>query len=145
MLEHALQAIEEIDGTQYDIILMLQPTSPCRTEAHVFQCLEKLVDEQRDAVWTVSPVDCKFHPLKQLQPTADGGMKLWDEAGKKIIARQQLGESFIRNGAVYAFTRDCLLKQRSIYGKSMGYVLIEEPLANIDTLADFEKAEALLK
>ncbi len=145
VLEHALQAIEEIDGTQYDIILMLQPTSPCRTESHIFQCLEKLVDEQRDAVWTVSPVDCKFHPLKQLQPTADGGMKLWDEAGKKIIARQQLGESFIRNGAVYAFTRDCLLEQRSIYGKSMGYVLIEEPLANIDTLADFEKAEALLK
>lgn len=144
VLEHALQTIEELDGIQYDVVLMLQPTSPCRTAAHIFQCLEKLIVEQRDTVWTVSPVDAKFNPLKQLCPTEDGGMALWDERGKEIIARQQLGQSFIRNGAVYAFTRECLLEQRSIYGTNMGYVLIEEPLANIDTLDDFKKAESLL-
>ncbi len=144
VLEHAVQATEEIDGTTYDIVLMLQPTSPCRTAQHIFQCVEKLIAEQRDTVWTVSPVDSKHHPLKQLRPTADGGMQLWDQEGEKIIARQQLGPSFIRNGAVYAFTRDCLMEKHSIYGSSMGFVLIEEPLANIDTFADFEKAERLL-
>lgn len=145
VLEHAVQTIEAIDGMQYDIILMLQPTSPCRTQQHIFQCVEKLINERRDAVWTVSLVDPKHHPLKQLRPTENGGMELWDSEGEKIIARQQLGESFIRNGAVYAFTRNCLLTQRTIYGQRMGYVLIDEPLANIDTLADFEKAEVLLK
>ena len=145
VLEHAVQAIEKIDETQYDIVLMLQPTSPCRTQEHIFQCLEKLVAEQRDTVWTVSPVDSKHHPLKQLRPTDDGGMELWDDEGEKIIARQQLGASYIRNGAVYAFTRDCLMNKHSIYGDNMGFVLIEEPLANIDTFADFEQAEAMLK
>jgi len=123
---------------------MLQPTSPCRTAKHIEQCVQKLITENRDTVWTVSPVDVKFHPLKQLQFTEDGGMTLWDDRGRNIIARQQLGQSFIRNGAVYAFTRECLLEQRSIYGKNMGYVLIEEPLANIDTLDDFKKAEQLM-
>jgi CMP-N,N'-diacetyllegionaminic acid synthase len=144
VLEHALTTMEELDQTQYDIILMLQPTSPCRTAEHIFQCLEKLVNEKRDTVWTVSPVDLKVHPLKQLCPTEDGGMKLWSEDGRKIIARQQLGESFIRNGAVYAFTRSCLMEQRSIYGNSMGYVVIQEPLANIDTPDDLKNAENLL-
>ncbi len=144
VLEHALTAAEHIDGTHYDIILMLQPTSPCRTADHIFQCLEKLTKEHRDTVWTVSPVDPKVHPLKQLRPTDDGGMTLWNPAGQRIIARQQLGPSYIRNGAVYAFTRSCLLEQRTIYGRSMGCVVIDEPLVNIDTLDDFSRAETLL-
>lgn len=144
VLEHALQTVEQIDGELFDIILMLQPTSPFRTEQHLLQCVETLVAEHRDTVWTVSPVDAKVHPLKQLRPTEDGGMTLWDPHGQTIIARQQLGPSYIRNGAVYAFTRQCLLEQRTIYGRSMGCVLIEEPLVNIDTLDDFARAETLL-
>lgn len=144
VLEHALETMERVDGRHYDIILMLQPTSPCRTAEQVRAAVAELVENQRDTVWSVSPVDLKYHPLKQLLPTEEGGMRLWDERGKQIIARQQLGPSFIRNGAVYAFTRDCLLTHRSIYGRTMGYILIDTPLVNIDTLEDFERAEDLL-
>src|SRR3546814_696639 len=44
VLQHALVTMEEIDRTQYDIILMLQPTSPGRTVRHVETALHHLVD-----------------------------------------------------------------------------------------------------
>ncbi len=44
VLEHALREMEAQDGVTYDIVLMLQPTSPGRTAVHVEQTLRKLVD-----------------------------------------------------------------------------------------------------
>ena len=53
MLSHALAATEAIDGQCYDIILMLQPTSPLRTPANVSAALRMLVEGGWDSVWTV--------------------------------------------------------------------------------------------
>ena len=71
-------------------------------------------------------------------------MSLWDESGKSIIARQQLEPLYYRNGICYAFTRECLMDTQSIYGNNAGAVVIDHAFANIDTLADFQAAEALL-
>ncbi len=66
VLEHALREMEARDGVIYDIVLMLQPTSPGRTAEHVQATLATLVQGNFDAVWTVSETDSKAHPLKQL-------------------------------------------------------------------------------
>ena len=73
---HALAAVEQIDGRTYDVVVMLQPTSPLRTPQHVTATVRKLVEEKWDAVWTVSPTDLKYHPLKQLCLEEDGAMRL---------------------------------------------------------------------
>ncbi len=143
VLTHALQACETADATRYDIVLMLQPTSPMRTAAHVRQTYQTLVDENRDAVWTVSATDPKYHPRKQLE---------WDETtlryhsqdGGQVIARQQLDTLYHRNGAAYAFTRDCLVEQRAILGHNSGAVVTED-MVSIDTWFDFRLVEFLLK
>lgn len=143
VLVHALEAIEEQDHIQYDIILMLQPTSPNRTAQHVIDTVNKLIEEDLDSVWTVSETDKKHHPLKQLTISNDGVMEYYDLEGAKIIARQQLSPIYHRNGVAYAFTRDCLLKQRSIKGKKSGALIINEPIANIDTEEDLLIANSL--
>ena len=143
VLTHALQACETADATRYDIVLMLQPTSPMRTAAHVRQTYQTLVDENRDAVWTVSATDPKYHPRKQLE---------WDETtlryhsqdGGQVIARQQLDTLYHRNGAAYAFTRDCLVEQRAILGHNSGAVVTED-MVSIDTWFDFRLVEFLLE
>lgn len=145
VLDHALRACEELDGARYDLVVMLQPTSPLRRPAHVRACIEKLVDGGWDAVWTVSTTDIKFHPLKQLKLGEDGRMGYFDPAGSQIIARQQLQPVYHRNGVAYAITRDCLLEQKSILGARASAVVVDEELANIDTLEDFEKAERLVR
>jgi len=140
VLNHALVESERIYGRKFDVILMLQPTSPLRTRSHIEHVLDKLIDEKRDAVWTVSQTDLKYHPFKQL--TIEGNaLRYFDENGKKIIARQQLTPVYHRNGLVYAMTRDCLLNQQSCFGKNTGAVIVVEPVVNMDTIEDFEKLE----
>lgn len=144
VLVHALETCEKLDGVQYDIVLMLQPTSPLRQPRHVRDCAQKLVDGGWDAVWTVSLTDTKDHPLKQLIFENDGGMDYYDPAGANIIARQQLKSVFHRNGIAYAFTRDCLLNQRTIKGARTAAVVIDGEHVSIDTMWDLELVEFIL-
>jgi CMP-N,N'-diacetyllegionaminic acid synthase len=145
VLTHALNATESDDGSRYDVIVMLQPTSPLRRPEQVTAAVKKLIDEAFDAVWTVTATDLKAHPLKQLVVDADGRMRYYDERGAAIVARQQLAPLYHRNGVAYAITRQCLLSQRSLLGTNGGAVVIEEPLVNIDTTDDLERADALLR
>lgn len=145
VLTHALTEIEKLDGKKYDLVVMLQPTSPMRTAAHVDATIRKCLDGGYDAVWTLSAVDLKFHPLKLMSVAADGAMDYWDPRGVKIIARQMLTPAYYRNGAAYAITRDCLLVQKSIMGTKAAAHVIEEPLVDIDGKADLEAAELALK
>jgi CMP-N,N'-diacetyllegionaminic acid synthase len=143
VLAHALAEMERIDNVIYDVILMLQPTSPSRRPEHVTSTIRKLVDGCFDAVWTVSETDSKAHPLKQLQLTPAGDLSYYDPAGMHVIARQQLQPVFHRNGIAYAITRQCLVEQKSIMGEKPGAVLIEGNLTNIDTELDLEWANFL--
>lgn len=145
VLTHALLAAESSYGQQFDVVVMLQPTSPARTVDHIEGCISKLIDEGLDAVWTVSPTDLKFHPLKQLLVDEQGHMDLYLEEGNKIIARQQLKPVYHRNGLCYAIARECLLVQRSIKGKHAGAVIVEGKIPNIDTMEDLLAAEEIVK
>lgn len=145
VLVHALAEMEGQDRTAYDVVLMLQPTSPLRTPDRLREVLEKLLRENLDAVWTVSETDLKFHPLKQLHVGAGGKLEYYDPAGAAIVARQQLHPLYHRNGVAYALTRSCLLEQKKMLGDRSGAVVIREPVVNIDTLADFARLEDLLR
>lgn len=141
VLTHALNATEADDGRHYDIVVMLQPTSPLRRAEQVTACVRKLVDDGLDAVWTVSPTDLKYHPLKQLVIDGDGRMSLSDSRGATIIARQQLDPVYHRNGAAYALTRECLLEQSTLLGERSGAVVTETPMVSIDTEDDIARVE----
>jgi len=144
VLHHALAETERIDQCLYDVVVMLQPTSPLRTAQQVTHAAEHFVQGRFDAVWTVSPTDLKFHPLKQLV-IEDQTMRLYDPAGQNMIARQQLTPTYHRNGVAYVFTRSCLVEQKTTYGKQLGAVVIDGPVANIDTEEDLAQAEALFQ
>jgi CMP-N,N'-diacetyllegionaminic acid synthase len=145
VLQHALTSAETLDGVTYDVVLMLQPTSPLRRADHVSAVLDKLVSEGWDAVWTVSVTDPKYHPLKQLTVGAGGAMSYFDPAGAQIVARQQLRPVYHRNGVAYAFTRACLLEQGTIMGARSAAIVLDEPMVSIDTVEDFRLAERELE
>ena len=140
VLSNALVEMERLDGVNYDILVMLQPTSPLRRAEHVMDTIEMLINGDWDAVWTVSETDSKDHPLKQLT-VSDGRLDFYDEGGKQIIARQQLVPVYHRNGVAYAIRRDCLLDQKSIKGERTGALVLEGNMVSIDTYWDLELAE----
>lgn len=140
VLVHALTATEETDGRRYDIVVMLQPTSPLRTAEDVNGCLELYVRRGADSVWTVSPADKKYHPLKQLS-VSDGHLRYYDQRGAEIIARQQLDQLYVRNGVAYVVSRTCLLERRSLMGDRSFAYISTGPHISIDTAEDLAAAE----
>ncbi len=144
VLHHALMACEKIDGQQYDVVVMLQPTSPFRRPEHVTAAVRKLIDGGYDAVWTVSETDSKAHPLKQLV-IQDNRLDYYDPAGANIIARQQLQPVYHRNGVAYVMTRELIAAKKAIKGVKTSFVVIDDPLVNIDTEVDFKLAEFMLE
>lgn len=144
VLNHALLETEKIDREQYDVVVMLQPTCPLRKPEHVTQTVKKLIEGNYDAVWTISETDSKNHPLKQLI-FEDDRLDYYDKKGAKIIARQQLGTIYHRNGAAYAITRECLTNKKSIKGEKTSAVIINDSMISIDTEHDFRMVEYFTK
>ena len=144
VLTHALSEMERIDDIRYDIVVMLQPTSPLRRPEHVAATIEMLVEGGWDTVWTVSETDSKTHPLKQLI-VEDGRLTYWDPRGAAIIARQQLEPVYHRNGVAYAFTRECLLEQKIIMGARTGALVLDGRFVSVDTEWDLELVEYILR
>ena len=142
VLVDALQKMEKIDECKYDIILMLQPTSPMRRPSDVLGVIRMLIKDGYDSVWSVSQTDTKAHPLKQLV-IKDGHMDYWDQRGGDIIARQQLEPVYHRNGVAYALTRSCILDIKGIKGSKSGAFVVEGEQISIDTEEDIKYIEFL--
>jgi len=135
VLTHAALEMEKQDNKTYDVIVMLQPTSPLRTKQHIIDSIEMLVNDNYDSVWTVSETDSKCHPLKQLT-VVDGLLDYYDKRGKEIIARQQLQPVYHRNGIAYAIKRETLMVKKTITGKRCGALICEGEFISIDTEKD---------
>jgi len=144
VLHHALREMEKTTEQRFDIVLMLQPTSPLRQPQEVTETVETLITGNFDSVWTVSETASKNHPLKQLTIKEDL-LSFYDDRGSEIIARQQLSKLYHRNGVCYAFTRACLLDQRTIKGEKSGAVVLEGKHVSIDTVEDLRIVEKFLK
>lgn len=144
VLVHALHEMERLDGVTYEVIVMLQPTSPLRRPQHVQSAIEMLVEGNWDAVWTLSETDSKNHPLKQLT-IEDERLDYYDSSGNTIVARQQLKPVYHRNGVAYVITRDCLLQQGSIKGRRTGGLVLDGHFVSIDTEWDIALVEFIMR
>ncbi len=145
VLKHALEATEALLDMRFDVVLMLQVTSPLRDARDIRECLEALANDNGDAAWTVSPTELHFHPLKQLVVDDAGNMDLYDSRGLEIVARQQLTPVFHRNGSCYALRRDFLMSSDTLFSPGRSKAIISEGVrVNIDAEEDLTLAEELL-
>lgn len=134
VVKDSLIKCEEFFNTKFDIIAYLQPTSPIRRKVDFINALSDLINKKLDSIWSVSEVNIKFHPLKQLD--FNNNLKYFDQRGESIIARQQLNKTYIRNGVFYIFTRECILSQKKILGRKSDFFLIKHKHFNIDDKQD---------
>ena len=144
VLRHAVTESETYYGRSFDIVIMLQPTSPLRQPRHVTCCVKKMIDARTDSCITLSETDPKHHPLKQLCLDGDR-VAYYDPRGEKIIARQMLAPVYHRNGICYAFTRACLMEKGKLITDNSSAVVTDDFTVNIDTLYDVRLAELYLR
>lgn len=130
-LQHAVLAMEEHDGARYDVILIVEPTSPLRLPADIDRTIRHLGRSGADSVVTVSVVPAKFHPHKVLT-LDDDRLEYFSPEGASVVSRQTLKPLYWRNGVCYAVTRRCLVDEGKIIGANTRAVVIDHPAISID-------------
>ena len=143
VMRNALIEYEKLREKKYEFVIMLQPTSPIRIEKQIYNAVDTMIKNNYDSVISVSSVKDKYHPYKQFE-LINNRLKPFSNIAKKIIARQQLNTSYIRNGVVYIFSRKFALTSNSVFSKNSGFTVINEPFVNIDSVVDLVEFEHFL-
>ena len=142
---HAIVSLKEDDRRkQYDLIMLLQPTSPLRKSVDIDKAIEFLFLKKAKAIVSVCEVD--HHPLWANTLPEDGCMK--DFIRQEIMNknRQELSVFYRLNGAIYLAYCNYLKKYRSFIGeKTFAYVMPRERSIDIDNEVDLSLAEVLIK
>ncbi len=149
MLPVLLHALEYV-GRPYDVVVILQPTSPLRTADDIDRSVHLLLFTGADTVVTISRVSKASHPL--LAQRIDGNRLhpfLADRAPHRAGEaphRQGLPPVVRVNGAVYAIRRETLVVENRIIGNDVRGVWMESSRSiDIDTEEDLFIAEALIQ
>tara|TARA_B100000035_G_C20887304_1_gene503293 strand:- start:67 stop:762 length:696 start_codon:yes stop_codon:yes gene_type:complete len=140
VLKHAVLTLENFSNN-HEVLLMIQPTSPLRKTKHINDSIKKLINKNYDSVWSISKIDKKYNPLKQLK-IKKNKINYYSIKGKNIIARQQLENTYIRNGSTYAFKTSFIKKTKNLLSlKNNGFILIKNFQISIDSIKDLKMVE----
>jgi len=139
------EEILKSENYRADYIILLQPTSPLRTEIHIDEALSKLISSDADSIVSVvkAPHNCTPNSIMKLEGKYLSPFLPLDE---NLNLRQLKPVFYARNGAaIYAFTYSCLMNRRSIYGdKILPYFMEKECSIDVDDLFDLKLCELIL-
>jgi len=142
VIRHSLETLQK-SGREYDIFVLLQPTTPFRTAGHIDDCLELYVKNDADSV--VSVTEAEHHPLWMNTLPDDMSMKNFMRPEAENRNRQELQAQYRINGGVYAVSCEFLLKTGKLYSaKSYAYLMSAEDSIDIDTELDYKIAKAVI-
>jgi CMP-N,N'-diacetyllegionaminic acid synthase len=136
-MDVVFDALARVPG--FDYIVLLQPTSPLRTAAHIDTGLTVLTTTGADSV--VAVCQAQDHPLLTFR---------WDAANRlvpfceqsELTRRQDMPAAFVLNGAFYAAPIATLTARRSFTrGSVAAFEMSREESADIDDWNDFRAAE----
>ena len=120
----------------FDVICLLQATSPLTTAANINAVLNKIESQNHDAALTV----VKTHRFTW---NADGTPQNYDPFNRP--RRQDFEGLLVENGAVYATTKNAFLESKNRISGKIGLVEMDESsYVEIDSATDWEIVEKLL-
>lgn len=141
VLLHALNFYEK-QGRMYDVVLLLQNTSPFRTANQVKEALS-LYRENVDMV--VSVKECAANPYYCVfEENSEGYLHICKGDGN-ITRRQDAPKVYEYNGAIYVIN-PASLKAMPLnkFIRRIKYVMDEQSSLDLDTMADWHLAEVLI-
>lgn len=128
--QHALTVSEGVNHLHFDCSVLLQPSTPTRTQKDISACIDSIIRGGWSSACTVSRVPDRWAPHKQVEI----------HGGKLELPPYRDAASYSRNGACFAANSEGLW---DFYGNCAG---IESNTAqiNIDEPFDLELARILL-
>ena len=141
-LDVALHAVQNILG--YDIVVLLQPTSPLRLAIDIDTCIEKLINKKANACVSVSETNKSPHWMFELNEHENFIPVI--KTDSLITIRQELPKTYAINGAVYVANIDWYVEKKVfINDETIAHIMPSERSVDIDSKLDFLFAEYLYK
>jgi YrbI family 3-deoxy-D-manno-octulosonate 8-phosphate phosphatase len=134
--ESSMLEFSEKINHEYDVLCLLQATSPLTLAADINKVLDKITTEKFDTALTV----VKTHRFAW---NSDGTPQNYDVFNRP--RRQDFGGLLIENGAVYGTKKELFLNTKNRLSGTIGLVeMPEETLMEIDNLSDWNVIQNLL-
>lgn len=145
VLLHALDFYEQ-QGKHYDIVLLLQITSPFRTAEQVKEALELFRQTNDKDAMVVSVKECPSNPYYDIFEEDQNGYLQISKGDGTIYRRQDAPKVYEYNGAIYIMDAHTL-KHTHMHKipHRVKYVMDTKSSFDLDTMQDWEMAEMMLK
>lgn len=136
-MQHAIQHFHE-KGISFDAALLLQPTSPLRTENDIINAVEMFRNADNDSL--ISGYEEEYiNDLVLYRLDKDGKTTIpLSPDHNKGIRRQEHGSVYVRNGCMYISSIELIQKGFIIGEKPLLYKMEKNRSVNVDTWADLE-------
>ena len=136
VIADAVQFVETEEKEKYDLVVMLQATSPFRAAQQIDEALDKLVSEEFDSVVSVREEKALMWRL------VEGELK---QAFGKAGRREDMEPLLREDGAIWAMRRQVLDSSERL-GARVGYVLMDQQSSfTVHDIYDFWVAEKLVR
>ena len=135
-----LHALEQLP--KFEMILLLQPTSPLRTTTDIDGIFNMC--QERKAPSAVSICESSKHPNWMFSCSNDGKLSPFTD-NPIAMRRQDLDKIYTLNGSLYLAKTDWIQDNRSFLSpETVGYLMPPERSLDIDTMFEWSLVEFLM-
>lgn len=131
-------------GSDSQVVILLQPTSPLRNEKHIDEALELFNEKEAYSIVSLTP--CEHPPEWSNVLPENKSLKgfLKNNGGKRS---QEIETSYRLNGAIYIYDIERLLSTNSMEFEkdTYAYIMPNEVSLDIDYKLDFDICEYLIR
>ena len=144
-LRYTIETLEK-EHLKYDIVLLLEPTSPLRTCSVIDECIEKFSNKNVESVTTFSETSV---PPDRIWRISDDSVEPYIKGANPWLPRQKLELGYQLNGLVYAIKMSsfkAMEKSNSVLTEKITAVITPKEISiDIDDMLDFRLIEFLMK
>ncbi|MCE2795675.1 MAG: cytidylyltransferase domain-containing protein [Planctomyces sp.] len=142
---HAIQTMEQLEQTRYDVLVSIPATCPLRQSEDIDRCIELLLSTDADIVVTATEAAANPY-FNMITMDSTGSARIAVQPPGNVVRRQDAPDVYELTAVAYAARRDSVMNLDSIFAGRVRAVLVpRERAVDIDTPLDFELAEFLMQ
>lgn len=145
VIRHALSYLKDVERKQFDLVVLLEPTSPLREDDDIDRMLEQLVARITEFDSIVSIGEVTEHPSIMKRLVGDRIEPFCPELAQ-TTRRQDNAPAYFPFGVAYIAKTDVLLEENTFYTRRCTYFTIKRyQNYEIDDIYNFLCAESVMK
>ncbi|MGE4398764.1 MAG: acylneuraminate cytidylyltransferase family protein [Campylobacterales bacterium] len=142
-VSHALDYLSK-KGSNFDSIVLLQPTSPLRDSADIDNAISDFISHDADSL--ISVYEPSHSPYKMFTLSKNGYLQGLVDNKTPFMRRQALPRAYMPNGAIYIVKADLFLKNKSFFtDKTIPFSMSPDKSIDIDSHNDLDICENILR